>query len=95
MALQKAGGTLTANTNAEVLTANYSRQALIIQNLSSTDTIFFEFGTAASTTAADDSFALLPQQSIILSTGEWPDAFKSVNLKSTGTPQYLVRESNQ
>lgn len=92
--MAKQGGTLTADTNAEVLPADAARQSLIIQNVSSTDTIYFEFGAAASTTVADDSFVLLPETSIILNGAEWPEIRKTVNLKSTGTPQYLVRDSN-
>lgn len=91
--MAKVGGTLTANTNAEVLGADMTRYSLVIQNISSTDTIYFEFGGAASTTAADDSWVLLPQQTIILNGAEWPEIKGSVNLKSTGTPQYLVRDS--
>jgi hypothetical protein len=92
--MAKQGGSLVANTNAEVLSANAARQAVIIQNISSTDTIYFEFGAVASTTSTDDSFVLSPQTTIILNAAEFPEIRASVNLKSTGTPQYLVRDAS-
>lgn len=88
--MAKVGGTLTANTNAEVLGADMLRNFLEITNVSSTDTIYIEFGSAASTTVADDSIPLLPGNTKTLNGGEVPEIKKSVNLKSTGTPQYHV-----
>jgi hypothetical protein len=91
--MAKQGGSLTADTNAAVLTADMNRAVVIIQNLSATDTIYFEFGAAASTTSTDDSFVLLPETTIMLPGSLFPEIRGSVNLKSTGTPQYLVRDS--
>lgn len=92
--MAKQGGSLSAATNAEVLTANAARQAVIIQNISDADTIYFEFGAAASSTSTDDSFVLLPETTIIMNAAEWPEIRKTVNLISAGTPQYLVRDSS-
>jgi hypothetical protein len=92
--MAKQGGSLVADTNAEVLSANAARQAIILQNISTTDTIYFEFGAVASTTSTDDSFVLRPETTIILNAAEFPEVRGSVNLKSTGTPQYLVRDAS-
>ena len=91
--MAKSGGTLTANTNAEVLAANMTRTVLCVINASTTDTIYCEFGAAASTTAADDSWIINPQGAIMLNVGEWPEITGSVNLKSTGTPSYVARDN--
>lgn len=88
--MAKVGASLSANTNAEVLGADMMRNFLQITNVSSTDTIYIEFGAAASTTATDDSVPLLPQNVVTFNGGEVPEIKKTVNLKSTGTPQYHV-----
>lgn len=66
------------------------RNFLQITNVSSTDTIYVNFGAVASTTSTDDSIPLLPQNVLTLNGGEVPDIKQTVNLKSTGTPQYHV-----
>lgn len=88
--MAKVGGSLSANTNAEVLGADMLRNFLEITNVSSTDTIYIQFGAEASTTVADDSIPLLPSSVKTLNGGEVPEIKKTVNLKSTGTPQYHV-----
>lgn len=88
--MAKVGASLVANTNSEVLGADQLRNFLQITNVSSTDTIYLEFGAAASTVSTDDSIPILPQNVLTLNGGEVPEIKKSVNLKSIGTPQYHV-----
>lgn len=91
--MAKQGGSLTANTNAEVLAADETRYALYLENVSATDTIYYEFGAAASTTSTDDNFVLPAGAFRTFHASEWPEIKKTVNLKSTGTPQYIARDS--
>ena len=90
--MAKVGGSLSANTNLEVLAADMTRTFLEITNVESTSTIYLEVGAAASTTSTDDSIPILPQTVKTFNGGEVPEIKKSVNLKSTGTPQYHVWE---
>lgn len=92
ISMAKAGGSLSANTNAEVLGADMQRQTVFINNLSTNQVIYIEFGAAASTTASDGSWALNHDEPpLILSVEDFPEIRNSINLKSTGTPQYVVR----
>lgn len=88
--MAKVGGTLVANTNSQPLAADMLRNFLQVTNVSSTDTIYLEFGGQADTVVAGGSVPLLPQTVLTLNGGEIPDIKKTVNLKSTGTPQYHV-----
>lgn len=88
--MAKVGASLSANTNTEVLAADSLRNFLQITNADSSSTIYLEFGTAASTTVTDGSIPILPQSVLTLNGGEVPEIKKTVNLKSTGTPQYHV-----
>ena len=90
--MAKQGGSLTADTNAEVLSADETRTSLILQNADASAVIYVEFGAAASTTSTDDSMILAAATTIILDSVTCPDIKKTVNLKSTGTPQYHVRD---
>lgn len=89
--MAKAGGTLTANTNAAAVAANLQRQTVAITNVDTTSTIYVEFDAAASTTASSASWFVAPRTTLTLSVKDWPEIRYSVNLISTGTPQYVVR----
>lgn len=93
--MAKVGGTLTADTNAEVLPADGTRHNIAIINNDGAAAIYVEFGAAASTTVADDSWVIpaVAGASLFLNRGEWPEIAGSVNLKSTGTPTYVVRSN--
>lgn len=86
----KYGGTLVANTNLKVAVARASRQVVAIINGSATDTIFVQFGGAASTTVGDASWRVPPSGSLFLNAAEFPEIGGEIHLKSTGTPEYLV-----
>lgn len=89
--MAKAGGTLSANTNVEVLGADMQRQTLSVTNAASDKIIYMEFGAEASTTATDDSWIVLPSTTLNLSVRDFPEIRDAVNLKAIDTAQYVVR----
>ena len=94
--MAKAGGTLTADTNAEVMGADLQRQSVLIHNLETTSNhkIYVEFGTAASTTTSDGSFEVDSGENLELHVENWPEIRGTINLKGAGTYSYIVRTSN-
>jgi hypothetical protein len=89
----KFGGTLVANTNTTVGTHMGGRVAITVYNLSSTSTISADFGAAASTDTADGSWYIPAGGTLFLTAAEYPEIVLQLNLKSTGTPSYIVRDS--
>jgi hypothetical protein len=92
--MAKAGGTLTANQNAEVLGADMNRQSVIISNLdnSSNHVLFVEFGSAATTTLSGGCFVVVGQ-SLTLHVRDFPEIRDSINLISANNTKYTVRTS--
>ncbi|MBS1793679.1 MAG: hypothetical protein JSS81_07490 [Acidobacteria bacterium] len=90
--MAKYGGTLVANTNTPVATADGNRMAVAIQNLDAASAIKVEFGAAADTAAGSSSWHLAPSGSLVLARKDFPEIALSINLKSTGTPAYVVRD---
>jgi hypothetical protein len=91
--MAKLGDTLTANTNYVALAADEQRMNVAIINQSTTETIFVEFGGVASTTVTADCWFIPSSGALFLNVGEWPEIKGSVNLKSTGTPAFVVRSN--
>jgi hypothetical protein len=91
--MAKYGGTLVAATNSQVATANASRLAVAIQNLDAATALRVEFGAVASTVAADGSWNVPAGGTLTLSQTEFPEIQQTINLKSTGTPVYVVRDN--
>lgn len=89
----KFGGTLVAATNTPVGEAAPARVSITIINLSATDSISAEFGAAASTTVGAGSWVISPSSRVVLSSRECPEIVRQLNLISTGTPGYIVRDS--
>lgn len=96
LTMAKYGGTLVANTNTEIATADLQRQAIFIHNLDSTSNhvMFVEFGAAASTTLADGSWPVDSGETLELWVEQWPEIRGSINIKSAHTSDYVVRTTN-
>lgn len=90
----KWGGTLVAATNAQVAGAKADRMSVAVINGSTTDTIFVEFGAAASTVVGDASWRVPPSGSLFLNSFDYPAIRGTINLKSSGTPEYFVATDN-
>ena len=93
--MAKYGGTLTANTNVVVATADMSRQSIYIHNLDSTSNhvIFVEFDAAASTTLADGGWPVDSGEALHLHVENWPEIRGSINIKSAHASDYVIRTS--
>ena len=89
--MAKVNGTLSAATNAEVLAADMQRQTIHIVNLDASEALYVEFGAAASTTLADDSWVIPSSGTLTLSVKDWPEIRNTVNLISVGGGDYSVR----
>lgn len=91
--MAKAGGSLTADTNAVVMAADMNRQSVIIHNLESTANhkIHVEFDAVASKTASDGSFVVDSGENLELHVENWPEIRGSINLIGAGTYAYIVR----
>lgn len=89
--MAKQGGTLTANTDLKVLDQNLSRTAITVINADPDVVLHVEFGSPASNNATAGSWLVKALSALTIGVDEWEDIRESVYLRSTGTPQFVVR----